>query len=432
MKLTEQDLAAHTKNVVLPMFRTRAELYRWGVANDYGRTAGYGLSELENLAEIHDTALLIKPVESAIASTVKVILRADDSSGTIGDVIRGLLELHARICTASPPDTKKLVAWLIKFQFDGTQDFFSIDIVNYASALGVTGIARYENELDKIAATIPPGFDPDNLWDLPRSSPDEYETLAPHRHNQFVLNENAKRLAVLHGDIDKIIELHGGDQTRSYKLEDTARALAEIGETDRAIEFAERGTFINDGVSHQREHCARYWCELLAFHRFSELLDARIRMFELWPTESNASALHKAAGTKWDELQDQVLTTLAQSPSAYIGFLLRTLSDVQRAWIEAQRLGLKDEYLWQELVNEYKDVDGTAVVPVIQRLVESDLQEAGVRNYRSAVKRLKQLKTVCKKSGLDDTFEDYVAQLREQHCNRPRFITELAKAKLVS
>lgn len=87
--------------------------------------------------------------------------------------------------------------------------------------------------------------------------------------------------------------------------------------------------------------------------------------------------------------------------------------------------------LWQELINAYKDIDGAAVVPVIQSLIESDLQQADVRNYRSAVKRLKQLKTVCKKSGMDDMFLNYVAQLSEQHRNRPRFITELVKAKLV-
>lgn len=431
MKLNDTELAAHIKNAVLPMFRTRADLHRWSSANDYGRTAWQGLGEFEELVNAHDAALLIKPVESAIASTVNIILRADDSSGVIGDVIRGLLELHARLCTASPPDIKKLVAWLIKFQFDGTQDFFSIDIVDYASALGDDGIARYEDELAKIAAAIPPGFDPDNLWSLRSTNPDKYETLAPHRHNQFVLDQNSRRLAVLHRDVDKIIELHGGDQTRSYKLEDTARALTEIGVIDRAIEFAERGTFIDDGVSHQREHCARYWCELLAAHRSDELLNARIRMFELWPTESNASALHKVAGARWNELQDQVLTKLVQLQSGYIGFLLRTLSNVQQAWDEAERLRLEDEYLWQELVDAYKDIDSAAVVPVIQRLIESDLQQADVRNYRSAVKRLKQLKTVCKKSGLDDTFLNYVAQLSEQHSNRPRFITELAKAKLV-
>lgn len=431
MRLNDADLAAHIKGALLPMFRTRADLHRWSAANDYGRTAWQGLSEFEQLAETHDAALLIKPVESAIKSTVTVILRADDSSGIIGDVIRGLLDLHARLCTARPPDTKKLVAWLIKFQFDGTQDFFSIDIVNYASALGKAGVAKYEAELEKVAATIPPGFDPDNLWKLSSSDP-TYKMLAPHRHNQFVLTQNAERLAVLHRDVEKIIALHSGDQSRSYKLHDTAKALAEIGEIDKAIEFAERGTFIDDGVSHQRERCAQYWCQLLAEHRPEVELDARLKVFELWPTESNASALHRNVGAQWPDLEGRVLKALAPSPSAYVGFMLRTLDDVPRAWSEAHRLQLESEHLWQELVNAYKDFDGDAVIPVIERLIASDLRQADVRNYRSAVKRLKQLKTVCKKNGLDDKFETYVAQLAEQHRNRPRFITELAKAKLIS
>jgi Family of unknown function (DUF6880) len=95
---------------------------------------------------------LLPVLEKAIAAAVRVVLRADDSSGIIGDAIRDLLALHADLARRTPPAASKLVTWLVKFQFDGTQDFFHIDISDYAPALGDKGLALYRAELAEIEA----------------------------------------------------------------------------------------------------------------------------------------------------------------------------------------------------------------------------------------------------------------------------------------
>ena len=46
------------------------------------------------------TAELVLLIERAIGHVVKVILKADDSDGLIGDLARELLDLHARACDA--------------------------------------------------------------------------------------------------------------------------------------------------------------------------------------------------------------------------------------------------------------------------------------------------------------------------------------------
>src|SRR5690349_17671461 len=46
----------------------------------------------------------------SVTSAIRVILRADDSSGIIGDAIRALLELHAQVAGKARPPAAKLAA----------------------------------------------------------------------------------------------------------------------------------------------------------------------------------------------------------------------------------------------------------------------------------------------------------------------------------
>ena len=407
---------------------------------EYGQGAWEGVEALREAVDEIGAARVIPYVQKAIASTVRVILRADDSNGTIGDLIRSLLEMHAHLCAAEPPPTAKLVPWLVKFQFDGTQDFFDIDIVDYAESLGERGMARYRSELARITEALSPEPSEDEeraLREAQYRDHEPYERMVNDRHARFLLDYNTKRLAVVDRDIDAIVAVYGGDQSRAYRLHDVAKALVEIGEVDRAIGFAERAALSER--SFQAEKAAHYWCELLALHRPAEEFAARNSVFEHWPSSSNASGLRDAAAGEWEwewewewaGIQERVLTVLAARPYDYIVFLLLTLSDVPRAWAEALRLDLDSDDLWIRLVDAYQQLDLAAVVSVLCRLIESDLRVADVGNYRSAVKRLRQLRTISAGVGQTDDARAYTAQLREQHRNRPRFLQELDRAKFL-
>ena len=71
-------------------------------------------------------------------------MHADDSDGLIGDLARDLLALHARACDAGVADPVELAAWMVRFGFDD-QDFFEVDPVRYANALGEDGLAAYRD-----------------------------------------------------------------------------------------------------------------------------------------------------------------------------------------------------------------------------------------------------------------------------------------------
>jgi hypothetical protein len=162
---------------------------------------------------------------------------------------------------ANPP-VAKLVDWMIKFQFDNECDYFNLDPVAYAPALGDIGMVSYRKTLAEVEARIGPRPPKDQKWS------------SPHSGEWFTLDWNAQRLAVLDRDIEAIIRTHARDRRVAAWLEDTAEAFEEIGEIDLAIDWAKQATNFDRG--HQSLKAADFWCKLLAEHRPGELLDARV------------------------------------------------------------------------------------------------------------------------------------------------------------
>ena len=113
----------------------------------YRESAGWAMAarpivtELESAVAAAPSRTLVELLQRAVGHVVKVIMHADDSDGAIGDLARDLLALHARACDAGVADPVALAAWMVRFRFDD-QDFFEVDPVRYANALGEEGSPR--------------------------------------------------------------------------------------------------------------------------------------------------------------------------------------------------------------------------------------------------------------------------------------------------
>jgi hypothetical protein len=80
-------------------------------------------------------------------------------------------------------------------------------------------------------------------------------------------------------------------------------------------------------------------------HRPSELLDARLVVFNRWTNAVHAGSLHKDARQHWDEYRDDVMIALSRSPTEGVTFALSSLKGVRLAWDLAHSLDLGDDYL---------------------------------------------------------------------------------------
>ena len=403
-------------DAVLPVIRTRTDLYRWSMANSHGRDMHQAVDILESAIPTTDPAEVYAFTHKALASAIKVIARADDSSGIIGDACRRLLDLHPKLAASAMVPPGKLVDWMIKFQFDGDVDYFELDPVAYASALGDKGMATYRSRLNEIEAGLGARPSEDDRW------------TSRHSHEWFTLDWNAQRLAVLDHDVDAVIRTHAKDRKVAAWLEDTAQAFEEIGEIDLAIDWAKQAT--DFGRGHQSLKAADYWCKLLDEHRPDESLEARLLVFRRWPSSTTAARLHQAAGKSWPDHSDDVVTTLSASPRDVVLFALLTLKDVPFAWNLAHSLALDSDHTWNELIKAYEKIAPLAVLPIHQRLVENALVEASAQHYRLAARRLAKMRKLAAGSEKAGDVDALIADLRETHRRRPRLQQEFDRAGL--
>jgi hypothetical protein len=73
---------------------------------------------LEAAIPTPDPAEVTVVAHKALASALKFIARADDSSGIIGDACRRLLELHPTAAAAAQVPASSLADWMMRFQFE--------------------------------------------------------------------------------------------------------------------------------------------------------------------------------------------------------------------------------------------------------------------------------------------------------------------------
>jgi hypothetical protein len=128
---------------VLPLIRTRADLSRWRASDAHSRRMHQAVDILEVAIPTSDRVEVYAVTHKALASAIKVIVKADDSSGIIGGACRRLLELHPTVAAAAQVPASNLVDSMMRFQFDGDVDYLAIDPVAYAPALGTSGMAAY-------------------------------------------------------------------------------------------------------------------------------------------------------------------------------------------------------------------------------------------------------------------------------------------------
>lgn len=286
-------------DAVLPLIRTRADLHRYSTASQHGGQMHEAVDILESAIPTADPVEVHEVTHKALASAIKVIARADDSAGIIGDACRRLLGLHPQTAAAAQVSAVKLVDWMMKFQFDGDVDYFELDPVAYAPGLGAKGVGTYRDQLEEVRAKLSP-------------EPGDHLARDPDRHERWILEWNDKRLAVLDGDVEAIIRTHARDRKVAVWFQDTAEAFEEIGEIDLAIDWARQA--LDVGPSHQSLKAAEYWSELLSAYRPTEELDARLTVFRRWPSSTTAARLHNAAGHEWASHAEEVITTLSKRP----------------------------------------------------------------------------------------------------------------------
>ena len=397
------DRIVSLKTEVDAALRTRRFLgYRESI--EWARNAAPVVDELAKQAVVAPSPELLALVERAIGHVVKVILKADDSSGTIGDLARQLLEIHEQVCDAGVADGVRLAKWMARFGFDD-QDFFTVDPVRYSAALGDDGLAAFRRTVSERLTA-------------PRVS--------------FAVSYAEERLAVLDGDVDRVIELLGGDLTNTYQFIRVAEAMFELGRDDDALAWSQRGIESTTGwqVAQLYNIAAGV---LVGRADTGAVLELRRDQHRRMPSTSSYALLRAAApGEDWPAEQAVAREVLAARDRGALVDVLLADGDTDEAWQVATSDPEWDpgEHRWARLAEAREPTDPAAAMGVYLRLVESTLTKTDKRAYRTATNDLKRARRAAGAADLSEEFDDYLTALREHHRRRPTLISMLDKAGL--
>jgi hypothetical protein len=370
-------------------------------SGEWARAARPIVGELENAVEASPSRSLVELLQRAVRHVMKVIMHADDSDGLIGDVARDLLALHARACDAGVADPVALAAWMVRFGFDD-QDFFEVDPVRYASALGESGLAAYRDAVGE-----------------------------RRDRDSFAVRYARERLAILDRDVDAVVRLLGGGLTIPYQFIRVAEAMRELGLDDEALAWAKRGIAQTSGW--QVAQLYDVACDVQRREPL-EVLALRRAQHERMPSSSTYRALRTAAEEldAWPLEQDAARATLQRADAR--GFVDALLDDdeLELAWSAAvatpqDALGSD---LWLRLAESSERDRPADALAVYERIADEVLARADRRAYRSGARILLRARTVAQAAGEPGAFAEYLTRLRERHRRRPTLIAILDKANL--
>ncbi len=331
-------------------------------------------------------------------------MHADDSNGTIGDLARELLEVHAQACDAGVADPVKLAAWMVRFSCED-QDFFEVDPVRYAGALGERGLPVYRRAIEE-------------------RGDDE---------GVFAVRWARERLAVLDGDGEAIVALLGGDLSAPHQFIRVSEAMGELGRDEEVLLWAKRGIAETDGW----QIAQLYDLACGVYERRSAPLEVlRLRREEhgRMASASTYARLRRAADAvgAWDIERDAARLALRERDLGGLVDALLADGDIEEAWSVAHEDPDWDPGLQQRLcLAEAREAQRPdQALPWYMLVVDELLSETGRRAYARAIPVLKHARRAAEAAGQNEWFATRLADLREQHRRRPTLIAMLDKAGL--
>lgn len=415
----EGERLAVLKAAVDDGLRTGRHLDYWG-SSAWARDAAPVVDALAGEVASGSSAQLVVLLQRAAGHLVKVIMRADDSDGMIGDLCRQVLDLHRQACAAGVADPQALAKWMVRFALED-QDFFEVDPVVYAEALGEKGLTVYRREVAKRSG---PAAAPDHRSSNLRGFYGGFPS--------FAAKFAAERLAIIDRDVDRLVELLGGDLASPHQFQRVAEAMVELGQVDDALMWARRGIAGTSG-----------WQVAKLYDLVAELLtdagdldgvvELRRDHHERMPAASTYANLKAAASVsgRWDAEVGRARAVLAERDSAGLIDALLADGESDEAWGVAAT-GDRDlaASQWLRLAKAREPTAPADAMAVYLRLADEVLVRADKRAYRDAVHHLKAARRAAAAAELTAEFIDHLTGLQERNRRRPSFMAMLDKAGL--
>lgn len=395
----------------------------WREAGTYAGNIDQVADSLAELLKPDTAAMLAELAEYAIERVENSLEQVDDSNGEIGDIAYRLGELHLKACTLARPEPAGLAERLFRFETTLPFGLCSFDATTYRAALGKEGLRRYR-ELAEVE------------WRKlkPRDAKDGYDA---HRER---ITRIMERLAEASGDVEELVAIKSRDLSSGYSYLDIAEIWTKAKQSDKALEWAERGlkAFPERPDNRLRDFLVAAY---LKRKRNDEALQLTWVQFEERPILEHYKKLHDVADKLgiWPEQRDLALSWVAEAiareasatsrwkpkPSTP-NYSLRVEialweNDLDAAW-EFSHEGICDRNLLIALAGKLEASHPDGAISLYRRAVPPIVEQTNNTAYEEAIKLIRKVSGLMKAQGKSQQFGDYLAELRVQFKPKRNFI----------
>ncbi|WP_255310019.1 SWIM zinc finger family protein [Streptomyces sp. DI166] len=383
-------------------------------APGYAQQVAEAAGALRALTADGQAAQAVGLAEEAIRVLGEACGEIDDSDGVVGQAAAAVAEAHLEACEAARPGPERLAEWLVGQVLGDGSGVMDLDPLDYAEALGPSGLAR----LRKLAA--------------------EARRRRPSGWAERYLME---RLVKAEGDVDALVALHAQDLDPSGATHlRIAEELQSAGRADEALTWAERGirdcaaeTYIDGRLVDYV--CARY----TEAGRPADVVGVRRDRFRAELSLAAYQQLRSAAQAAqcWGAERAAALAALREDARRERGgryggpVLIDALlddGDADAAWREAE--GIADDRQWEHLAGLSRETHPAEALAVYLRLAERLKEPTGDRAYEHLARLLVSARDCHRVLGTQEAFTGYLAGLRAELKRRRKLMSILDRCGL--
>lgn len=404
---------------------------------DFIKKIYHTLGLMEKLLNAGFTKEVIELSEHALKRVEKALGEMDDSDGYMGGILERLQILHHDACVKAKPDPKELARNLFEWELTTAWDTFYHAVETYADVLGEEGLAVYRKLAEAEWAKLPP-LKPGQIG-------------LSYRSNRYRLTSIMESLAKISGDVEQLVAIKSKDLSGTYQFLQIAEIYKEAGNSDKALEWAEKGvkTFSDDPDSRLNEFLASEYHNRKFHNQAMELI---WQDFTRWPDLSFYQQLKKHADicdqwSKWRRkaiahIRDVIGGTKKQdSDEQYYRFSVRNSDnstlveillwekDIEAAWQEAKQGGCHD-FLWLRLAELREKNYPADAIEVYKEQVGPIVRQTNNNAYREAVGLIKKIQKLMKKLGWNKQFQEYISCIRTEYKRKRNLIAMIDRLKI--
>lgn len=396
---------------------------QYGQMPEYARGIEMVLDSLSDLLKRHHGNEVRELAEHALNRIESAMNDMDDSDGFMSGILDRLQELHLAACRKARPDPKALAKFLFEWEINGDWEIFFGAAETYADVLGDEGLAVYRKLAEAEWAKVPP------------LAPGEKGSEVRREH--WRITHMMEALAKQQGDIEALVAVKSRNLSLPYAFLQIAQIYKSSGNSQAALEWAERGVrafpgdgdkrlykFLIDEYHGRKRHddaIAIAWlgfCEHPRLDEYKSLRRGALRAKKWRQWRKNALALlHERINCQTQGPGKHGPRESARANHSDLIEIYLWEGDTENAWKEATAGSCRND-LWLRLAEARAKDHPEDAIAVYSKQLKRSLQWVQQSAYEEAVGILQKIEQLMIQIETPADFPSLIQSIRAQY--KPR------------